>query len=114
MKTVQTMAFQGDVCFRRVDNLPAGMRDVTPKDGRCVVAHSETGHDHVASGKLARLLAGQDPMVCYLQASDVLLIEHLRPFDTHEALSLICGPGVTWEVRRQREWAPEGWRRVED
>lgn len=113
MNIIKNMAAQGDVLFRRIDKLPAGVRDVTPK-GAIVVAHSETGHHHVASGKLTRLLAGDDPMVCYLQASDAILIEHLRPWDTHAAISLECGDGVVWEVRRQREATPEGWQRVED
>lgn len=117
MNIVKTQAAQGDVMFRRVERLPDDLRDVTPAQGKAVVAHSETGHHHVASGvsgALARRLEGQDPLVCYLQCSESILIEHLRPYDTHSALTLECGPGVVWEVRRQREWAPEGWRRVED
>ena len=38
-------------------------------------------------------------------------VEHLWPFDTHETIRLTPGK---WEIRRQREWSPEGWRRVED
>ena len=39
------------------------------------------------------------------------LLEHLRSFDTHETIKLPVG---TFEIRRQREYTPEGWRRVED
>ena len=38
-------------------------------------------------------------------------LEHLRSTDTHETLRL--EPGI-WEVRRQREYSPEGWRRAAD
>ncbi len=38
-------------------------------------------------------------------------LEHLRSFDTHETVRL--DPGV-WEVRRQKEYSPEGWRRAAD
>ena len=39
------------------------------------------------------------------------LLEHLRTFDTHETLAI--PPGV-YELRRQREAVPEGWRRAQD
>jgi hypothetical protein len=39
------------------------------------------------------------------------VVEHLRSFDTHESISI--GPG-NYEIRRQRENAPEGWRRAAD
>lgn len=114
MNIVTNQGAQGDVLFRRVDALPAGARDITPDEGKVIVAHSETGHHHIASATEARIMAGPDPLVCYLQASDNIIIEHLRPFDTHETFALACGPGVTWEVRRQREHTPEGWRMVVD
>ena len=40
-----------------------------------------------------------------------VFIEHLRSFDTHESISI--APGI-YEIRRQREYTPEGWKRVED
>jgi hypothetical protein len=38
-------------------------------------------------------------------------LEHLRSFNTHE--SLVIAPGI-YEVRRQKEYTPEGWRRAAD
>ena len=38
-------------------------------------------------------------------------LEHLREFDKHEPI--LFEPGV-YHVRRQREYTPEGFRRVED
>lgn len=59
-----------------------------------------------------KLKLERDPMICYLQiAGDFADVVHHRPHDTHETLRLVRG---IYEVRRQREWTPEGWRRVED
>lgn len=116
MKTIQDMGAQGDVLFRRIPKLPA---DVTEQktDGPIVVAHSETGHHHTVDNAEARLFdkATRDPMICYLQlASDCADVVHHRPHDTHETLRLAGGVGAVYEVRRQEEYTPEGWRRVED
>lgn len=116
MKTIQTMGAQGDVLFRRIDKLPAGV--VAQKmEGPIVVAHSETGHHHTVDSAEARLFdkTTRDPMLCYLQlASDCADVVHHRPHDTHETLRLAGGVGAIYEVRRQEEYTPEGWRRVED
>jgi hypothetical protein len=47
MREFQNRAAQGDVFFRRVDVLPNGVKPVAAVNGRVVVTHSETGHDHV-------------------------------------------------------------------
>lgn len=113
--TIKNMAFQGDVCFRRIDKLPESVKESTTP-GRIVVAHSETGHHHAIerdeSIKLFEKLE-RDPMVCYLQISDGFAADvvHHRPTDTHATLTLTPG---CWEVLRQEEYTPQGWRRVED
>lgn len=114
MKTLERMGCQGDVMFRRVESIPKTAKAVTEK-GRIIVTHSETGHHHAIdiddSGAVTRFEVG-DPMVCYLSiAGDGAEVVHHRPFDTHETVKLLAG---CWEVRRQREYTPEGWRRVED
>lgn len=109
MKTVKKLGFQGDVAFLKVDALPEGAAPEKTK-GPVVVAHSETGHHHVVEGRLVKLFR-VDAMTCYLRLDAPAEVVHQRPFDTHETLKL--GKGV-WQVRRQREWTPEGWRRVED
>ncbi len=117
MIEVQRLAAQGDVLFRRIDRLPDDTVE-QPHKGRLVVAHSETGHHHAVDDPAVKLFekVTRDPMVCYLQiAGEAQFAEvvHHRPHDTHETLRLL-GNGSTWEVRRQREYTPEGWRRVED
>jgi len=114
MIEVKKLAAQGDVLFRRIKALPDGLREVELQDGKAVVAHSETGHDHAVHNGEAKLFQKleADPMICYLaitgEHADVV---HHRSFDTHQTLRLLKG---NWEVRRQREWTPEGLRRVED
>jgi len=113
MKTVKKYAAQGDVVFLRVEKLPDDA--VKNRDQSLVIAHSETGHHHVATGGEHYLLK-DDPMVAYLAITNPVKIEHKRPFDTHEPLELYAKKeGETiWEIRRQREYVPEGWRQVED
>lgn len=118
MKEVKQMAAQGDVIFRKIKKLPA---NVAPRkcEGRPVVAHSETGHHHtVDSGVTVYEFADKpDPLLCFLQMNDTVDftdVLHHRPYDTHETLRLLGKPGDVWEVRKQREHTPEGWRRVAD
>ncbi len=117
MKTFNNQAAQGDLLIRRIDKLPDGAKPVKSESGHHIVAHSETGHNHVITERPnVTLFTTGDPMVSYLQvieATDATetLLEHLRSYDTHETIKIPVG---TFEIRRQREHAPEGWRRVED
>jgi hypothetical protein len=117
MKTFKNIAAQGDLLIRRINSIPDGLAPTKAEKGAYVVAHSETGHNHViAERQNVTFFASNDPMISYLQvveATDAAetVIEHLRTFDTHEAISIGAG---CYEIRRQREYTPEGWRRVED
>lgn len=112
MKIVKSIAFQGDVAFIRVDKLPDGAVE-REKGKRVIVAHSETGHHHVAKAENIRLYGVEDSMVCYLvnETGQYADIVHERSFDTHETLRL---DGPVWKIVRQREATPEGWRQVVD
>jgi hypothetical protein len=117
MKTVNERAAQGDVMFRRVPSVPKGAKKIKRK-GPIVVAHSETGHNHVIEDSaVVQFDVPGNPLVCYLQLGDCdggVAVVHQRSYDTHETLKLLGKPGDVWEVRRQREWTPEGWQRVAD
>lgn len=117
MKTFTNCSAQGDAYIRRVDSLPDGLVAAKVESGLFIIAHSETGHSHVVKEHPhAKFYDTPDPMVSYLEvieatdAADTLL-EHLRTYDTHETIKF--SPGI-YEVRRQRENSPEGWRRVQD
>ena len=47
MRTFKTVCAQGDIYIRKIDKLPAGVIPVAAENGRVIVAHSETGHNHV-------------------------------------------------------------------
>lgn len=119
MLEVQKIAAQGDVLFRKVKAVPAAAV-AEPTKGAIVVAHSETGHHHSIDkwDGVTLFRDPKDPLVCYLQLDGLEFADvvHHRPFDTHETVRLLGTPGkkTTYEVRRQREYTPEGWRRVED
>lgn len=114
MKKIDKIGAQGDVLFIRVDTLPKGLTETEDR----IVAHSETGHHHTASGDLSRYTVPGDDLLSYIVAKGPVQVEHHRPWDTHETLELLyddSSRGETiWEIRRQREWSPAGWRRVED
>ena len=117
MKTVSRLAAQGDVIFKRVSELPKDATEVKGKSAR-IVAHSETGHHHTVEGKGVRVFSTPDPLKSFLVFTGPHAdIVHRRSWDTHETLRLLRGDHegeVVFEIGRQREWAPEGWRRVED
>lgn len=112
MKNVTSQAFQGDVMFRkRVEPIPVDARlQPSPADG-IVVAHSETGHHHVAEGRDLSTFSTTDPRFSFLRVPEFANIIHRRDFDTHEPLRLDAGD---WDVVRQREHRPEGWQTVAD
>lgn len=115
--TFKNQAAQGDLMIRRIEALPAGVTPMRSDKGAFIVAHSDTGHHHIiAERPNVKMFTTEDPMVSYLQvieATDAAetLLEHLRSFDTHKTIAI--PPGI-FEIRRQREWVPEGWRRVQD
>jgi len=115
VRDVTESAAQGDLIVLRVDRVPD---DYEPSADR-VIAHSEIGHHHVAVGDCAVYRNAKDAMRMFIVAREPVTLEHLRPTDTHDTLRLMNDPqpgtGATvWEIRRQREITPEGWRRVED
>ena len=116
MKTFTRMAAQGDFIIIRVDSIPADVVPMAPRGNQVVVAHSETGHDHVmlADRVDAFVPAGidaKDVFELYLSVKEPAEINHLRSFDTHE--TLLVPPG-NYQVRRQREYVPQGFRRAAD
>ena len=117
MKKFTKCAAQGDVYLLKVDALPKVVRQISPEDGRFIIAHSETGHHHVMEARPnVKMYSTDNPLVNYLEVIEATdqaeaLLEHLRNFDTHAPL--IIAPGI-YKVINQRESAPEGWRRAAD
>lgn len=123
MKEVKHCAPQGDALMFRVDSLPADAVPVKPENGMLLVTHSETGHHHAVDVKpgLELFQHPSDPLVGWLKISKEVQyadVVHHRAWDTHETLRLLYSDSpageTIFEIRRQREHSPEGWRRVED
>ena len=118
MKTFVNCAAQGDLLIRRIESIPANAEPVKSEHGQFILAHSETGHNHVVADRpCVKVYADpNNPFVAYLEviqneeAWDVVL-EHLRTYHQHESIKIEPG---NYEIRRQREYSPEGWRRVQD
>lgn len=115
MKTFQSQAAQGDLLLRRIDTLPDNAEPVVAEKGAFVLAHSETGHNHVVMERpnVRFYQDRQDQFRSWLVIGGdaPAQIEHQREFHTHETIQV--QPGV-YEVRRQREYTPEGFRRAAD
>lgn len=120
MKTSAKLVAQGDVLFCRVERLPDGLQRQEREGGKLIVAHSETGHHHsILDVAVEGWHDPKDSLVAYLRFAGPLeaggaVVSHERSYDTHEPVCLLGEAGAVWQVRRQREWTPEGWRRVED
>lgn len=118
MKTFDTICAQGDVLIRRVTSIPASATAVAPANGAIIVTHSETGHHHqmvldrdADVPSVEMFSATDNPLLAWIKVNRPTSLDHLRPHDTHE--SILFQPGI-YEVRRQRENTPEGWRQVAD
>lgn len=110
MNQINVCGDQGDVRLFLVSELPEGLERKQAQ--RCIVAHSETGHHHVVESPGAELFVDPgDPFTCYLRLAEDVVLTHLRPWDTHAPVVI---PAGVWGVRRQREYVPGGFRRVED
>jgi hypothetical protein len=113
MKRFNKVCAQGDVYIRKVNTpIPPNAVEVKPEGKYVIVTHSETGHHHVMEREKVKMYSLPDSiMKCLLIVNDPVALEHLRDYDTHEPIMFDEG---TYEVHRQREYVPEGWRKVED
>lgn len=117
MRTFDQTAAQGDVYFSRIDAIPANSIEQKPNErGEIVVTHSETGHNHVmvldrAAEPAVQMFHGGDPLISWLKVNRPTALEHRRDAHQHEAI--LFQPGM-YEIRRQIEQRPEGWRQVQD
>ena len=117
-KRIEKLGAQGDVMIVKVESIPDGLREVKRVHGKLIVTHSETGHHHTISRpKVTMYEDPQDPLVAWLEVHgeenlpQIAELVHERNYDTHETLELPVGK---WQIRRQREYSPEGWRMVQD
>jgi hypothetical protein len=112
MKTFKKQAAQGDLLITKIDALPCGVTRAEDENGEHIVAHSETGHNHVLSAEHVDLYqAANDPFIAFAVVHHPTSLRHLRSFDTHSPIKI--NPGI-YRINRQREYTPEGYRRAQD
>lgn len=124
MKTFEKQAAQGDMLIRVINELPKNVSKINDENGKFILAHSETGHHHVVKKQpgIEFYSNDNDPFIAYLVVNNSIeaLIEHERSFDTHESICLKKQDIQSkenkrvYEIRRQREYTPEGFRRAQD
>jgi hypothetical protein len=95
---------QGDLLFVKVDGIPAEAKAVS--DG--IIARGEsTGHMHrLSQGSKAALMvaAGVQYIMAMQEEANIV----------HEEHGMVVLPMGNWQVKRQREYRPDGWVRVAD
>lgn len=116
MKTFTKMAAQGDFVIFRIDEIPSNVQPMKADGNHFVIAHSETGHNHVMerTNVEAFIPVGAKEVDLYemfLSVKEPTEINHLRAWDTHETLLV---PAGNYTVKRQREYTPEGFRKAAD
>jgi hypothetical protein len=110
------MAAQGDFLIMRIKEIPSGVEPMKDENGMFVIAHSETGHNHVMERENVEAFRTKnvkeaDLYEMFLMVKEPTEINHLRSFDTHE--TLLVPPG-NYVIKRQREYTLEGFRRAAD
>jgi len=117
MRSIKNYAAQGDILIVRCEAIPDAALLVPRDSGRIIVTHSETGHHHVIERPRVDMYQDADPLVAWLEVHgdeslpEIAELVHCRPHDTHETIGL--SPG-RYQIRRQREYVPEGYRQVMD
>ncbi len=101
---------QGDVLIVPTNSIPTGTRPVARENGKLVLAHGEaTGHAHTIADDTAELVTADQAAELYLLVHGTTAVELVH--DEHDTLTI--APGA-YKVVRQREYAPEGLRNVQD
>lgn len=116
MKTFIDYGAQGDCVFIRIDSLPEGLEKVEPEKGKNIVAHSETGHNHVMTAERTTLFKQsgrneRDLFKLFAIVDEPTELVHERSYHTHETLLV---PKGIYSIHRQRQWDQGGYRKVVD
>lgn len=104
---------QGDLIMFPVKSLPEGVIPMDEDGNKYVVAHSETGHNHVIEKTHVKAFVLKKPDIyqMFLQVDEPAALVHEKSFDKHETVMI---PPGTYQINRQREYTPEGYRRAAD
>ena len=102
-KIERTMHRQGDLLFVPCVTIPT---DAKPQEDGVIARGETTGHAHrIRQGMQAMLMI--TAAMAYVKAVEETAVDH----EEHATVMLPIG---NYEVRRQREHTPDGWRQVAD
>ena len=109
MKKNQPKMFrQGDVMIVEVERTESTLAQVDRENGRIVLAHGEvTGHAHAIASSDAMLFMDAKTLDRYLDVKAPVTLDH----EEHSRIEL---PSGFYRVTIQREYRPEGIRKVLD
>ena len=98
---------QGDVLFKRIQQLPEQAQEVQRQNGRIVVMHGEGGHTHTIS----------DVEAMFYEKDGKTYLKNTKPVNINheEHKSFIIEPGI-WEIGqvREKDWVSGMVRKVID
>lgn len=107
---------QGDAMFIPVskEDIPTRYKEVAADEqykGH-VVAHSETGHQHVLEPTHSKHFREEtNEFIGYLEITDDSSLTHLRDHHTHEEIII---PAGFYKIVNQREYSMGSYRRAAD
>lgn len=87
----------GEILLHPVDSIPETASEVYTGDNY-VVAHSETGHSHIAVGDLTILRDGES---MFLRVNKKSLLKHNKSFDFHKTVTLEKGD---YEIKSKNQY----------
>lgn len=90
----------GECLLYPVNQLPEGATPIVENAAEYIVAHSETGHHHVAVGKVSAFQFGDTR---FIRVSGKTKLEHRKSFDKHKTVDV--APGV-YQIRLKKEYDP--------
>jgi hypothetical protein len=105
MLDFKTVAAQGEIYIRRITTIPADAEPLKAENGKFIIGHSESGHNHTmvmeraVLSKAKNAPAGMTVLYALLDGPNALI--HERSYDTHEPIAF--QPGM-YEFRSGREF----------
>jgi hypothetical protein len=106
--------------MHKFDEIPEDAQEMeTDEYGRYVVAHSESGHNHVLrsfeTGNLKCFMMRDDPMHIFMEVGGEAAMEHLKTSaDSHGSFGVAPGVYVGKISREGIANSPGAWRKAQD
>ena len=98
---------QGDVLFVAINDIPAKVGEWTKKN--VLVEGEATGHHHAVAP------IDMESVEFFIDKDGRCIMQNKKPVNiTHQEHHTINLPAGAWEIRRQVEYFPEGWKQVRD